>query len=379
MPSSRSPHPPPSVYEDWNAGGYGYSVNGRSPQPPALAVQQYSNPPHPLHSQPIGSNSSSSSTGQASQLARKSCECPMCYHSIRNPCAQCGCPSNTVPKSARLNPTQRPAFTDQQTALSFFSPSSDYYSLSPDSPPLSGATAASNSSPEPDAPPPAGGQTVATSPVSGSAASTVPIYAQVHKERSADASSPPPVQEESCNPQSGRSSLSPVSDGQSGNNSPMTGKPVKKGPPTARKPSLPMRHHTDEDKKQRSGGGDCGGTADSGSGSRRHSWAGERKTAGASGGRLGSRPTTLQEFKKLLAQQTPGPNPHRLSAQEMLKTAAGGGQEQPAASSQQKPGSSGSGGSLRKKTSPWRDHRFSVIQEEAEHEESRRSRENLLD
>jgi hypothetical protein len=38
----------------------------------------------------------------------------------------------------------------------------------------------------------------------------------------------------------------------------------------------------------------------------------------------------------------------------------------------------GGGGSLRKKTSPWRDNRFSVIQEEAEQEESRRSRENLL-
>lgn len=293
----------------------------------------------------------------------------MCYHSIRNPCEQCGCPSNTVPKSAKLNPTGgggRPSFTDQQAALSFFSPSSDYYSLSPDSPPPnSGAAAASSSSPEPDVPAQPG---VANpgSPVAAPA-SSMPIYAQVHKERSVAESSPQPESQESAGE---RDSVSPASSADH------TAKPAtkvaKKGPPTARKPSAPPRYSSHEGKEQ----------SPSDSGSRRHSWAGERK-AGEGAGRLGgSRPTSLQEFKRLLAQQTPGPNPHRLSAQEMLKAAAagsGGGIGESQASSHQQQKASGSGGSLRKKTSPWRDNRFSVIQEEGEQEESRRSRENLLD
>jgi len=293
----------------------------------------------------------------------------MCYHSIRNPCGECGCPSNTVPKSARLNPTTsssssttagrhlaRTAFTDEQAALSFFSPSSDYYSLSPDSPPLSGATtaASNNSSPEPDPSAGAGGAVAA-------ATTQMPIYAHVHKERSVGASSPAaarglsPVDE---NPDLPRSSVSPSSPCSAGV------KPVSSRgppPPTARKPSLPLRAATEESKRA-PGGGES--TQDKSSNSRRHSWAGERKSAGE---RLSGKPTSLQEFKRLLAQQTPGQNPHRVSAQELLKTAESG-----AAS----PLKFSGGGSLRKKTSPWRDNRFSVIQEEAEMD---RSRENLFD
>ncbi len=26
------------------------------------------------------------------------CECPMCYHSIKNPCAECGCPTSSMSK-----------------------------------------------------------------------------------------------------------------------------------------------------------------------------------------------------------------------------------------------------------------------------------------
>jgi hypothetical protein len=360
VPASRSPHPPPNLYEEPNAGGYGYSLNGQAAGIPPNGAPQYAQPPRPQSSNsssqlPLGSSSSN-------QLPRKSCECPMCYHSIRNPCGECGCPSNTVPKSARLNPTSasagrhppsRTAFTDEQAALSFFSPSSDYYSLSPDSPPpLSGATtaaASNNSSPEPD--PPAGA-------TASSTAAQMPIYAQVHKERSAGTSSPAaarglsPVEE---NPDLPRSSPQEVGVKPSASRGPP--------PPTARKPSLPARPAAPESTRA-PGGKDS--PQDRSSNSRRHSWAGERKSAG---GRPSGKPTSLQEFKRLLAQQTPGQNPHRVSAQELLKTAESG------AASPLKTGG-GSGGSLRKKTSPWRDNRFSVIQEEAEMD---KSRENLLD
>jgi hypothetical protein len=139
-----------------------------------------------------------------------------------------------------------------------------------------------------------------------------------------------------------------------------------------------LRSATDEGKRPRGNSGESTTRPPpengSDSHSRRHSWAGERKSPGGSGGsRLSGKPTSLQEFKRLLAQQTPGQNPHRVSAQEMLKTAAGG--QEAGAASQLK---SGGGGSLRKKTSPWRDNRFSVIQEEAEQDESRKSRENLF-
>jgi hypothetical protein len=363
VPASRSPHPPPNLYEEPNAGGYGYSLNGQAASIPPSGAPQYAHPPRPQSSSSQLPLSSSSSH----QLPRKSCECPMCYHSIRNPCGECGCPSNTVPKSARLNPTStsagrqpppRTAFTDDQTALSFFSPSSDYYSLSPDSPPpLSGATtaaASNNSSPEPN--PPAA--------ASATTAAQMPIYAQVHKERSAGASSPAaarglsPVEETPDPPRGSPARDSPQEIGVKPSAS--RGPP----PPTARKPSLPARPAAPESTRAPAGGKDS--PQDRSSNSRRHSWAGERKSAG---GRPSGKPTSLQEFKRLLAQQTPGQNPHRVSAQELLKTAESG-----AASPLKSSG--GSGGSLRKKTSPWRDNRFSVIQEEAEMD---KSRENLLD
>jgi hypothetical protein len=362
VPASRSPHPPPNLYEEPNAGGYGYSLNGQAASIPPSGAPQYAHPPRPQSSSsqlPLGSGSS--------QLPRKSCECPMCYHSIRNPCGECGCPSNTVPKSARLNPTStaagrhpppRTAFTDDQTALSFFSPSSDYYSLSPDSPPpLSGATtaaASNNSSPEPDP----------TAAASTTTAAQMPIYAQVHKERSAGASSPAaarglsPVEENPDLPRASPARASPQELGVKPSAS--RGPP----PPTARKPSLPARPAAPESTRAPGGGKDS--PQDRSSNSRRHSWAGERKSAS---GRPSGKPTSLQEFKRLLAQQTPGQNQHRVSAQELLKTAESG-----AASPLKSSG--GNGGSLRKKTSPWRDNRFSVIQEEAEMD---KSRENLLD
>ena len=53
----------------------------------------------------------------------KTCECPMCYHSVNNPCKECGCPSRSNTSSSL-----------SVRASDFISPSSDYYSLSPASP-----------------------------------------------------------------------------------------------------------------------------------------------------------------------------------------------------------------------------------------------------
>ena len=65
-----------------------------------------------------------------------------------------------------------------------------------------------------------------------------------------------------------------------------------------------------------------------------------------------------------MAQQSPGQNPHRVSAREMLERSAA-----PAPSPGTAPGPRS------KRTSPWVDKRFSVIQEEAE----TGSRETLLE
>ena len=84
--------------------------------------------------------------------------------------------------------------------------------------------------------------------------------------------------------------------------------------------------------------------------------------------------TTLHDFKKLLAQQSLGQNPHRPSAKEMLEKSAGNNNQEPIynSSSQNKIGCS----SIRnKRSSPWVDKRFSVIKEE----ETEGSKEELID
>ena len=84
--------------------------------------------------------------------------------------------------------------------------------------------------------------------------------------------------------------------------------------------------------------------------------------------------TSLHDFKKLLAQQSPGPNPHRPSARELLERSASASAK-PGASEPVYGASPGKpAGSLRKRTSPWVDKRFSVIQEEVEG-----SRENIVE
>ena len=79
--------------------------------------------------------------------------------------------------------------------------------------------------------------------------------------------------------------------------------------------------------------------------------------------------TSLQDFKKLLAQQSPSQNPHRISAKELLEKSASSQAENVYTSSHNK-----LGGSARKRSSPWVDKRFSVIQEEIEG-----SKENLIE
>ena len=65
-----------------------------------------------------------------------------------------------------------------------------------------------------------------------------------------------------------------------------------------------------------------------------------------------------------MAQQSPGQNPHRVSAREMLEKSAAPG-----------PAPAPNTGPRSKRASPWVDKRFSVIQEEAE----TGSRETLLE
>ena len=134
--------------------------------------------------------------------------------------------------------------------------------------------------------------------------------------------------------------------GDTGNEGKDVSDPVKEEP---RKTSLPLYPERVPERRGRAPPGE----------SRRHSWATSR-------GPPAPKQTSLNDFKKLLAQQTPGANPHRVSARELLERGAG---EEPG-------GHQGGGGSLRKARSPWKDQRFSVIQEEPG--EEGRSRETLL-
>ena len=101
--------------------------------------------------------------------------------------------------------------------------------------------------------------------------------------------------------------------------------------------------------------------------SRRHSWAGDRRR----GPPVQKQKTSLHDFKKLLAQQSPGQNPHRISAKQLLEKTKETKETPPVSTASlghTKPGGA------RKRSSPWVDNRFSVIQEEMEG-----SKENLIE
>jgi len=258
------------------------------------------------------------------------CECPMCYHSVKNPCGNCGCPTprsqDPNPRSQDPNPstqdhrvqdrTQAHPFTSHQSTAAFFSPSSDYYSLSPDSPPP-------NLEPSPP-------------PSSQPATSQHPTSQQ--QSQPSPTSNLPLVSQPTSNPHPHQNGITPKTSLEIQNLYSSVRKPLEKPRPPVRKPSMPA-------------------AAAGSKSSRRHSWAGDRN----------NKPTSLQDFKKLLAQQPMGKNNHRMSAREMLESS----QRQQAAAG----GVGGSGGSLRKRS--WKDPRFSVIEEDEN--EAGRSRENLIE
>ena len=251
--------------------------------------------------------------GGSARVASRQCSegCPMCYHSLKNPCTTCGCPSVGQAR-------QRPALPTPD----FFSPSSDYYSLSPSSPP---------SSPPSISPPP-------------SATSPQPIYAKVNKPKVATANPEKEVSQESKEVNKEEQEEEKENKAEP--------KVNKKEATEPRKTSLPLYPERSQERKR--GDGSRGGLA-SGE-TRRHSWAAPVP-----------RQTSLQEFKRLLAAQTPGQNPHRVSAKELLEKE----REEGVGLTRGDEGQ----GSMRRRGQQWKDQRFSVIQEEPE---EGRSRESLL-
>jgi len=269
---------------------------------------------------------------QSSEMSTsKSCECPMCYHSVKNPCSDCGCPSRSSSMSLKVNVKDRgPGFTDQQSAQAFFSPSSDYYSLSPNSPPPEDLQLQQRNNDH-----------------STSSEPFQPIYAKVNKNKSSAIKN---IGQENLS--DGYRKDQHVNKPSYHNGGPNTPKHdtvsmhEKCFTPPHKKPLAPERDLIVE--RDKSG--------------RRHSWAGDKK------GNALQKQTSLNDFKRLLAQQAIGQNPYRLSAKELLDKSLTESEVQEPCKSSQK-----NGGSLRKRNSPWKENRFSVIQEEIEG-----SKENLL-
>lgn len=282
------------------------------------------------------------------------CECPMCYHSIKNPCASCGCPSSSVSKASNMAPNKPRAnnghvFKDAQSSAAFFlSPSSDYYSLSPDSPPPttdggdSPKTNLSLESQESD-------RTASTSPGKKST-NNINTTAGIQIENLYQDAN---ITETETNSSQDQSDTPANTSSEERETTVDRQKRDTKVPPKiAKKPVFPPL--TEKERNDR-----------------RHSWAGKTPTA--------NRPTTLHDFKKLLSQQPLAGNSHRKSAQEQLLA-----QSHAEHSSHTPPppvfndgNHIGGGGSLRKRNG-WAPggQRFSVIQEESE---LRKSQENLLD
>ena len=247
--------------------------------------------------------------GGSARVASRQCSegCPMCYHSLKNPCTTCGCPSVGQAR-------QRPALPTPD----FFSPSSDYYSLSPSSPP---------SSPPSISPPP-------------SASPPQPIYAKVNKPKVATANPEKESKEVKEEEKENRATEPTVN---------------TKEAKEPRKGSLPLYPERPPQERRRGDGLRAGLASGE---TRRHSWAAPVP-----------RQTSLQEFKRLLAAQTPGQNPHRVSAKELLEKE----KEEGVGLTRGDEGQ----GSMRRRGQQWKDQRFSVITEQEEPEEGR-SRESLL-
>ena len=314
--------------ENPDEGAYGYSVSSLRGLPkPKPKVQ--------TETQSIGRASSS-----RGQVQNSKCQCPMCYHNVKNPCPDCGCPdkNSTVGNMLHANVKQRGlAFTDHQTTADFFSPTSDYHSLSPGSPPPNDIQPSHSPS---------------ENQYHNSPSDIQPIYAKVNKNKTSEGSEIP-----SSSPPSSMQCKDAESSIKSKSKSTLNQTDKKTNP-------VSFKQETTRSPNQRPSVPERQPRVKTDNAGRRHSWAGDK-------GPGLQKQTSLYDFKKLLAQKSMGQNPHRISAKELLDSSKSDIEKIELENSSHK---TGSGGSLRKKSSPWKDKRFSVIQEEPEGG----SRENLL-
>ena len=284
-PGSRHHVQPPQIlskFETTLAGGYGYSVEG--------------------------TGRDSNVTERSRSVKERSCECPMCYHSVHNPCPECGCPSRGQEAGH-----QAEAELKSRHMSSGQGSTSDYSSLSPDLTSQSSSSRDDNlnlnstteSSPSPD------------------------------KEEAEEEDRRVDEQEEAESTK--QNEEIETGDSDSACDTEMS---VKTREEADYKEDTWIRESRDKFRNN----------------SRRHSWAGGRLAA------VGiPKQTSLQDFKKLLAQKTPSqvPASQKTSAVELLRSGKTDSTE-PFYSSQIV------GGSFRKKVSPRRDHRFAAIEEESE-------------
>ena len=306
-PPSRNNIPaqaPPQIltkFETTLEGGYGYSVG----------------------------NNVTTNTSVSSSVA--TCECPMCYHSVHNPCTTCGCP------------TRVSHVTDKQRNVSQGS-TSDYSSLSPDLTSQNSSSRDDNLNTTTES----ASQRSSSSSSSTSQRSDSPEKeddkVQSDTENSTNSSQAGIDEENKQSDNDNVCSDNTTCDIDNNAAGSVGTDTCNKVDDTCNKPedTCPGDDWT-RDARDRFI-----------SNPRRHSWA---------GGRLSSvgipKQTSLQDFKKLLAQKTPSQCPNKTSAVELLSSAKSDSNE-PFYSSQIV------GGSFRKKVSPRRDHRFAAIEEESE-------------
>ena len=274
-----------SKFETTLAGGYGYSVEGTGGE--------------------------TNVTGESRSVTERSCECPMCYHSVHNPCPECGCPSRGHEAEAGA---KAEADIKSRHMSSGQGSTSDYSSLSPD------LTSQSSNSRDDN-----------LNLNSTTESSPSPDKEEVEEEESREA------EQEEAESKQIEETETVTEDSDSACDTEIS---VKTREEADYKEDTWIRESRDKFRNN----------------SRRHSWAGGKLAA------VGiPKQTSLQDFKKLLAQKTPSqvPASQKTSAVELLKSGKTDSTE-PFYSSQIV------GGSFRKKVSPRRDHRFAAIEEESE-------------
>ena len=273
--------PPPQIlskFETTLEGGYGYSVGS--------------------------SGGESGVTGMSRSVTEQGCDCPMCYHSVHNPCDRCGCPSRGHEAGDKEG-----ADLKTRHMSSGQGSTSDYSSLSPD----------------------------LTSQSSNSRDDNLNLNSTTESSPSPDKEEAEVEEEQEETETSKQSGENETEDSDSACD---TNVSVKICEEADYKEDTWIRESRDKFRNN----------------SRRHSWAGGKLAA------VGiPKQTSLQDFKKLLAQKTPSqvPASQKTSAVELLKSGKTDSTE-PFYSSQIV------GGSFRKKVSPRRDHRFAAIEEESE-------------